>query len=76
MGCTRSHGLQGRSHCMAVIVVQSGSIGNVKNGWHMSIGESHAHHWGLYKISKILEKCAIDSFLQSKSDSSFRFAKN
>ena len=38
--------------------------------------ESHAHHWGLYKISKTLVKCAIDSFLQPKSDSSFRFAKN
>ena len=31
---------------------------------------------GLNKIGKILEKCAIDSFLQPESDSNFRFAKN
>ena len=31
---------------------------------------------GLYKIGKILEKCAIDSFLQPESDSNFRFVKN
>ena len=31
MGCTRLHGLCGRSHHMAVAVVESGSIGNVVN---------------------------------------------
>ena len=29
MGCTRSHGLCGKLHHMAVTVVQSGLIGNV-----------------------------------------------
>ena len=31
MGCARLCGLHGGSHCMAVAVVQSGSIGNVIN---------------------------------------------